>query len=204
MSRTRRGPLRTDGGRPRSKVARVIETYGLADLSDELEARWLAEDDSGMSLRELADYFNKRVLEAAIERSEINLLDVDVDTIYEQLTDEETSSGVRTRTRRRLDRNGVDVDAVTSDFVTHQSMHTYLRKYREVQQPSKSPEERREAARERIQKLQDRTAAVTEDTLTTLQREGLVDEGAIDVFVDIQVVWSESGEQHGVFDLLRE
>lgn len=198
------GAARTDGGRPRSKVARVIESYGLDGIGEELERRWLADDERGMSLRELADYFNRQVLEAAIEDSDMSLLDADVGTIYEQLTGDDVSGGVRTRIERRLDRNGLDVERVTSDFVTHQSMHTYLREYRDVQQPEVTPEERREAAVERIQKLQDRSAAVTEDALQSLQREGIIPEGDIDVLVNVQVVYTESGEQHNVFDLLQE
>jgi len=196
--------VETDGGRPRSKVARVIDRYGLEGVGQELEDRWLDTGEYGMSTRQLAEYFNEQALTAAIEESDLSLLDVDVGTIYDRLTDDDVSGGVRTRTRRRLDRNGVDVDGVTDDFVSHQSIHTYLRKYREVEQPSKSPEERREAAIERIQKLQDRTVAVTEDTLESLQRDGIVPEGDTDVIVDIQVVYGETGEQYTVFDLLEE
>jgi len=197
-------PDKDDKDRPRNKVARVIETYNLSDLGQELEDRWLATDDWGMSTRDLADYFNKQVLTAAIEESDMNLLDADVDPIYEQLTDSDVSSGVRTRTRRRLERNGIDVDQLTDDFVSHQAIHTYLRTYREVQQRQKSPEERKTAAIERLQKLQDRTAVVTEDTLESLQRYDLIPEGELDVIVDIRVVYGETGEQATVFDLLRD
>lgn len=194
----------TDGGQPRSKVAHVIETYGLDGLDAELERRWLATGDQGMSLRELAEYFNRQVLEAAIEDSEASLLDTDVETLYEQLTGDGVSSAVRTRVERRLDRDGVDVDTVTNDFVTHQSIHTYLRKYRDVNRPEASPDERRDAAIDRIQKLQDRSAAVTEDAVKSLQRHGIVPEGEIDVLVDVQVVYPDSREQYDVFELLRE
>jgi hypothetical protein len=181
-----------------------MDDYELDDLGAELEDRWLADDEYGMSLRKLAEFFNRRVLEAAIEGSDLSVLDVDIDSIYEQLIDDDVSSGVRTRVERRLDRNGVDIDRVTTDFVTHQSIHTYLREVRGAQQPEKTPEERRETARERIQKLQDRTAAVTEDALQSLQRQGLVEDGEISALVDIQVLYTESGEQHDVFDLLEE
>lgn len=196
------GDRRTDGGRPRSKVARVIDAYDLAGLGEELEQRWLATDDSGMSLRELAAHFNRSVLEAAVERSDLSVLDVDVDQLYERLTGDEVSSGVRTRVERRLERNGVDVEDLTGDFVTHQSIHTYLREYRDVEQPEPSPEEKRAAAMERIQKLQNRSAAVTEDAIEGLQRADLVPEGDVDVVVDIQVIYADSGQQSDVFDLI--
>lgn len=204
MEHRQKTRFETDGGTPRSKVARVIEMYGLDGIGDKLEQRWLATDDQGMSLRKLATYFNRQVLEAALEDSEMSLLEADVPTLYDQLTGDEVSSADRTRVERRLDRKGVDVDAVTSDFVTHQSMHTYLRTYRDVSQPEVSLEERREVALERIQKLQDRSAAVTEDTVESLQRHGLVPDGEIDVLIDVQVIYTESGEQYDVFALLRE
>ena len=204
MERRQTRRVRADGGTPSSKVARVIEAYGLDGIGDDLEQRWLATDEQGMSLRELADYLNRQVLEAAIRDSEMSLLDADVGTLYEQLTGDEVSSADRTRVERRLDRDGVDVAAVTGDFVTHQSMHTYLRSYRDVSQPEVSPEERRAAALERVQKLQNRSAAVTEDAVGSLQRHELVPEGEIDVLVDVQVVYTESGEQYDVFELLRE
>lgn len=195
---------RTDGGQPRSKVARIIEERDLDGLGEELEQRWLATDDSGMSLRQLAEYFNKQVVEAAIGESEMTLLDTDIDTIYAQLTADDVSSGTRTRTERRLDRNGIDIGDLRADFVTHQAMHTYLREYRSVSQPEATPEERQTTAVERIQKLQDRTAAVTEDTIESLQRDDIVPEGETDVLVNISVVYTETGEQYNVFDLLEE
>lgn len=196
--------LQTDGGRPRSKVARVIAEYDLDTLGEELEARWLATGEQGMSLRALADHFNKEVLKAAIEDSDLNLFDIDIDTTYEQLTDDDVSSGIRTRLKRRLDRNGIDPDDLTGDFVTHQAVHTYLREYREVEQPEATPAQRRQAVMERIQKLQDRSSAVTRDALESLQRDDLIPEGGFDVFVDVQVVYSESGDQYNVFDLIEE
>ncbi|QSG09949.1 rod-determining factor RdfA [Halapricum desulfuricans] len=193
---------RADGGRSRSKVARVIEAYDLDGVGNELEQRWLATGEDGMSLRELADYFNRSVLEAAIERSDMSVLDVDVDRLYEQLTDDDVSGGVRTRTQRRLERNGIDVESVTGDFVSHQTIYTYLREYRDVEQPEPTPQQRRESALERIQKLQDRSAAVTQDAIEGLQRAELAPEGDVDVVVDIQVIYTDTGEQFDVFDLI--
>lgn len=197
-----RGRIRPDGGRPRSKVARVIAEYDRESLGEELAERWLATGERGMSLRDLATYCNEQLLEAALEHSEMNTFDVDVETMYEQLTDDDVSSGTRTNVERRLERNGVDVDALRDDFVTHQAVHTYLREYRGVEQPEPSAEERREKLVERVQKLQDRSTAVTVDAIETLQRADLAPDGEFDVVVDIQVIYTESGEQHNVFDLL--
>lgn len=193
---------RTDGG-TQSKVSRVMKKYELDGLGEELEARWLATDERGMSLRDLAEFFNKQVLEAALEQSELSLLNTDIEAVYSSLTDENVSAGERTRMERRLERSGVDVEAVTSDFVTHQTVYTYLRNHREVSQPEECLDEKRAKAVERIQKLQNRTAAVTENTLESLQRDDLAPDGEFDVLVDVQVVF-EDGKQYTISDLVDE
>ena len=185
----------------RYKVARVLDTYDL-ELGEELQRRWLATDETGMSLRELATYVNTEILRVVIEQSEMNVLDIDVDGLYEQLVGDDVSSGIRTRTERRLERNGIDVDALGRAFVSHQAIHTYLRECRNVEQSDPSGEQRRESAIERLQKLRDRVTAVTRDTVGSLQRAGLLPEGDVDIVVDVQVVYVDSGEQFDVFDLI--
>lgn len=192
----------TDGG-TQSKVSRVLEKYELDGLGEELETRWLASDERGMSLRDLAELFNKQVLEAALEQSELSLLDTDIEAVYSCLTDENVSAGERTRMERRLERSGVDADTVVSNFVTHQTIYTYLRNHRQVSQPEDGPDEKRTKAIERIQKLQNRTAAVTENTLESLQRDDLIPDGEFDVLVDVQIVF-EDGKQYTISDLVNE
>ena len=50
-----------------TKVRRVIETYSLSGLGEELAARWVGEGYDRESLRALADRFNRRVLAASME-----------------------------------------------------------------------------------------------------------------------------------------
>lgn len=196
-------PEQESNGGSTNKITRVIEKYNLNGLGIELENRWLATDDQSMSLRELAEYFNKQVLEVAIERSDLSLVDNGVDTIYSRLTEKNTSTSDQIQVERRLEYNGVDVDTVTSDFVTHQTVYKYLRDYREVSQPEETPEQKRSKANERVQKLQKRTAAVTDDTLKSIQRDGLIPEGEFDVLVDIQIVFRD-GDKYTISDLLGE
>ncbi|MFB6075241.1 MAG: rod-determining factor RdfA [Haloarculaceae archaeon] len=194
--------MNEDGRGPPPKVARVIDAYDLEGLGERLEARWTAED--GDSLRDLADVFNERVLEAAVEAADARPIDQDVETLYRRLTADDVSEGVRTRTRRTLEREGIDVERVTDDFVSHQAVHTYLREYRGAEKPTPSPEEKRERVRNRVRKLRNRTVAVSEDAVATLQREGLVPDGEFDVLVDVRVLYRDSGEQHEIGDLLSE
>jgi hypothetical protein len=89
-----------DRGR-RSKVARLINEYDLQGLGPELEQLWTA-DENRRSLRELADYFNNRLLETAVEDADMQFLDGELKNSYRLLTDDEVSSADRMRIRRRL------------------------------------------------------------------------------------------------------
>ncbi len=46
------------------------------------------------------------------------------------LTDDDVSSGARTKAVHRLERTGVDVERLEADFVSHRAMRTYLTAWR--------------------------------------------------------------------------
>ncbi|RDZ92160.1 hypothetical protein DEQ92_22615, partial [Haloferax sp. Atlit-6N] len=73
----------TTDNRPSSKVARLISEYGLDGLGDELEARWTGDGVERTSLRDLADYFNERLLEQALIDAGMSALESDVSSTYE-------------------------------------------------------------------------------------------------------------------------
>ncbi|MFC6906486.1 rod-determining factor RdfA [Halalkalicoccus tibetensis] len=184
-------------GRTRGKVGRVIEKYGLDGFGAELEARWTGEGDQQYSLRALADLFNRRVLEAAMSEAGVRSLEGEVENRYRLLTDDDVSAGMREQTRRELDRAGVDVEAVESDFVSHQSIYTYLTEHREATHPSsveRTPEERRERELDKIGALITRTSAVTRDSIDRLAGGDALSGGISDVFVDVQVTCEACGQ----------
>lgn len=170
----------------RSKVGRLVREYDLEGLPAEMEARWTGEEGERTSLRDLADLFNRRLLERALERAGASRLETDVDRIYRALTDDETSTGVRTRTRRELEREGIDVDALESDFVSHQAVHTHLTKYRGANLDR--DEDLREKSLQRLRRLQGRTEAVTADTVERLVDKGEIAGGDVRVLVNVQVL----------------
>lgn len=183
-----------------SKVGRVIEAYGLTGLGAELEARWTGEDGPRKSLRELAAEFNRRVLRVAMTEAGLSPLETEVESKYRALTDDDTSSGVRTQVRRDLERKGVDIDTVESDFVTHQAIHTYLTKYRKAQFETDS--DRLETARETIMRLKRRTLVVVEDALERLRTHGYIGTGELNVVVDVRVTCVDCETQWSIRSLL--
>jgi len=192
------------GDKPRSKVARLIESYGLDGLGDELEARWTGEGYERMSLRDLADQFNERLLEQALLDAGMPALDQDVATLYRNLTDEDVSTGVRTDTRSRLRQNGIDVDALTTDFVTYQAIRSYLKEYRGAEYEGLSDAEKIEKDRESIQRLLTRTRSVTEERLSKLRDTDRIDLAEFDILLDLQVLCQDCGRQHAVTTLLED
>lgn len=184
----------------RSKVSRLIDEYELSDIGNELEHQWTAAEDR-MSLRDLADYFNVQVLTAAMDEQDVSTLAGEPDTVYEILTEDTVSSADKTRIRRRLEREGVDVDKLLNDFVSYQAVRTYLKSDREVEY-ERSEVDRIARESNNIRKLRGRTLSVTESKLSQLKRSDDLKLGTYRTLVDIRVVCQDCGSQYSVTDLL--
>jgi hypothetical protein len=186
-----------------SKVGRLIDEYELDDLGDELVRSWSANDDERRSLRELAQFFNQRLLHAAMEEAETNLLEGEVENMYRLLTDDETSAGARTQAETTLDRAGIDIERLQQDFVSHQAIYRYLTKYRSVDRSEESNDtDTIENVEEAIQRLQNRLIAVIENNLQNFQNTNRVKIGPFDVFVDVRVYCEECNKQYDIHELL--
>lgn len=109
------------------KVGRTAETYGLDGLDDVLRDR----QAEGASLRRLETVVNERVLRAALDGTDSDVLR-DAAAIYRNLTGDDTSAGVRTETEAWLSRVGVDPAELRDDFVSYQTVRTHLRECLDV------------------------------------------------------------------------
>jgi len=184
----------------RSKVARLIDEYDLQGLGAELEQLWTAEKDR-RSLRELATYFNQQLLEQTLSAADIQHLDGEVENTYRLLTAEDVSSAASTRARRRLEREGVDVEGIQRDFVTYQAVRSYLKNHRgaEYTEPDRDPLERKKTS---VQKLQGRMVSVIEGNVAQLRDSEELTLGEFQTLADIQIVCQDCTSQFGVFELL--
>ena len=195
--------MTTNEPQPNSKVARVIDEYDLDGMGARLEASWTGDGGERTSLRDLADEFNRSVLEAAIQDSGGTAVSGDVETTYRLLTDDDVSEADRMRKRRELEQDGLDVSRVRNDFVTHQAIHTYLTKYREAELPDRSAD-RVQRKVETLERLQGRTSVVAESTIEGLVNSEDITDRGYEVFVDIQVVCSECGTGYAIGELIRK
>lgn len=187
------------GGR-RTKVARVIEEYNLEGMGARIEAEWTGETGERTSLRSLAELFNQAVLESALRKAGISPMDFEVSGTYEALKNGSRSE--RTRAQRRLEREGIDPDSLTSGFVSHQAIHTYLKKDRKASLPENETDPV-EGKVQAIEKLQGRVTAVTESAISSLSSADHLDSDDYDVLVDVRVVCPECGSDYTVGELLR-
>ncbi|WP_144797316.1 rod-determining factor RdfA [Halorubrum depositum] len=185
---------------PNTKVGRVIEAYDLDEMGSTLEAEWTGETGERTSLRDLADEFNEAVVAAAVRESASSSLDVEVSSTYEALRN--GTGPEATRARRRLEREGVDVDELTADFVTHQAIHTYLTEDRGASLPS-DEEGRVDRKIQTIEKLQGRLSAVSESAISSLANAGELDRDDYDVLVDVRAVCPHCGADAPVSELIR-
>jgi len=194
------GP-RNDSRRRLGKVERVVQKYDLPRLGNELAERWTGEGSRQASLRELADEFNVRVLQAAMEEAGLSPLEGEARNMYDLLTRDDVSSGERTRAERQLERNELDVEELKSNFASHQAIHTYLTEHRGVERKSQSTDDPLERAKETVQRLTSRTQAVTENTCENLTDDGLT-LGDFDVLVDVRIHCEDCGRTANVTDLI--
>jgi predicted transcriptional regulator len=192
-----------DASRPSSKVARLIDEYELgASYGDRLEARWTDDSDERMSLRDLADLFNERLLRAAIEEQGTATVDGEVENLYRLLTDDDVSRGVRTEAQARLEREGVDVDRLDRDFVTYQAVRSYLTDYRGAEYDQPSDAARREKTVETIERLQSRVRSVVTRNLQQLRDTDRISLGQFRLFVDVDVLCEDCGAEYGARELV--
>lgn len=193
----------SDDGRPSSKVARLIDEYDLGEsFGARLERRWTGEGAERTSLRDLADLFNRRLLSVAMERAGMSTVDGEVENLYRLLTADDVSSGVRTEARARLERDGVDVDALERDFVTYQAIRSYLKDYRGASYEGTTDADRIQNVTDTVQQLRARLRTVTEGSLEQLRDTDRLTLGDFRLFIDVDVLCEDCGAQYGVVDLL--
>ena len=190
------------GNMRKSKVNRVLDDYDLQEIGDQIERRWLGTDGTRYSLRELESWFNRQLLRVAMEDAGMNPLDGEVENLYRLLSDDEVSSGMQTQAHNRLERNGVDVERLENDFVSYQSIRTYLRNYRDVSSPTDEETDRVERETENVQRLKSRFSAVTESKLEGLQKADEIRLGSFRVLADLRVFCETCGSQYAIEEFL--
>ena len=172
------------------KVGRSASAYGLANLDGDLRRR----HERGESLRDLATFVNRRILGRAIDGADVNAVS-DADTLYDLLTDEELSAGRRTEIREKLTRSGVDLAAVESSYVSHQTVRDHLRECLSVD-TSVGSDVDAESARGTIEWARARFLGIAERTLERLEAAGELTVGSVEVTATVRATCTDCGETY--------
>lgn len=183
------------------KMGRILTEYDLQDLHDCLPELWRGDDGEELSLRELARRVNINIVREVLVEAGQNPLDGEAENTYRLLSDDDVSVGVRTQQRNRLERAGIDVDALEDDFVTHQAVYTYLTKGLDVSKDDGDDEDTLEKHETRIQRLRSRLDAVTAQSLENLQNADALTLGRVDTTVSVQVYCQDCETQYDLATL---
>lgn len=191
------------------KIGRNIDRYGLAGLNEDLQYRRSEED---ASLRTLADYINKRILEAALSETGTGLtnvaygavsMDDALEAVYENLTSDEVPADREARVRKRFEQTGVDIEEIESHWVTHPTVRTHLNDCLDID-TARTSRITAETARNTIEWARTRCSRVVEQTISRLSSAGLVVIGDAEVSVMIKITCSECGVTYRFSELLEE
>lgn len=184
----------------RTKIERLCDEFELTELGDELVEKWTRENPE--SLRSLAEYVNVRVLRVTMDQAGITTIDGDPTHIYDALNADTASSVNRIKIRKQLEREGIDIDELQSNFVTYQAVRSYLKNVRDVDQPTKSDQQFVADEIDTIQRLLSRSSAVTERKLDNLDTTNRIELGDFRLLVDFQVYCQDCEIQQNVVELL--
>jgi hypothetical protein len=188
-----------------SKIEQLLDEWDMEGVGDQMEAYWLGTGEKQYSLRKLADWFNERLLEQALEDNDESYVEGEVENMYRLLTSDDVSRGVQAEVETRLEQAGIDIDHLEKSFVSHQSVYTYLTKVRGVSSSDETTDESQiEKTNTAIQRLVNRTNAVVEKNLNSLRNTDRISLGEFSILVDINVFCHECGTQYGVQELLSQ
>lgn len=155
--------METQRSEPCCKVTRVASDYHIPDIDERL----LRQRDREGSLRELAKYFNKQVLSQALDSATREIIG-DADHIYEVLAGVESNRSKKAELRSKLSQNGVDIESVEDDFVSHQTVRNHLHDCLEIDTGRQSTADI-DGGRKTIEWAQARSEGVIEQTLERLR-----------------------------------
>lgn len=185
-------------GSRRGKVAILIDEYDLEGVGDRLERDWTRAEGERRSLRDLADDFNVELVKAVLDAADVTKLDGEVRNLYRLLSDDDAgTTGDRIQARRELERDGVDVDELTSNFVSYQAVRTYLTNHRDATYERPEADEI-DQMQSTVDQLQQRLINVTEDRVERIDDLAVAEPTVI---VDVRIFCEACGSQFTMGEL---
>jgi hypothetical protein len=182
------------------KVGTVVERYELKRVNDDLVARWTGQQDDPEGTRALATRLNRHLLRAEMRAADMDIVEGRVENLHRLLTDDASLDAVRIQARDVLEENGVDVERLKNDFVSHQTVYRHLRNCLDIEKEHDTVSVEKE--RDRINRMQNRAERVIDDGISRL-RDGdelLLDD--FEVLINFRVTCEKCGELHDASELI--
>ena len=183
---------------PCCKIARVADDYNIS----EIDAKLIERREQGDSLRDLATYLNKQILSESLNTGTREVVG-DADSIYEVLRGNDVNRSRQVELRSKLDRNGIDIEAVERDFVSHQTVRNHLHDCKAIDTGRKSTVDI-DGAEKTIEWAQARSEGVIEQTLERLRNAGNVADTPTEVTLSVRVGCSACGRTYRIGDFLEQ
>lgn len=174
------------------KVDTVADKYGLDD-ADERLLRWRNREEAG--LRRLETRFNTWLTKRSMIENGMTVLDGEEENYYRLLTDDTILDTTRREAGRELKQAGIDVDELTDDFVSYQTIRKHLNECLDTD-TSRDYTPDPSTDRQNIEKLKKRVVNVVEKSINRLRKHGVMQIGEPDVRVTIRVRCGDCGRTH--------
>jgi len=190
--------MKSEGTQPCCKIARVADDYNIS----EIDAKLIERREQGDSLRDLATYLNKRILSESLNTGTREVVG-DADSIYKVLKGNDVNRSRQVELRSKLERNGIDIEAVERDFVSHQTVRNHLHDCKAIDTGRKSTVDI-DGAKKTIEWAQARSEGVIEQTLKRLRNAGNVADTPTEVTQSVRVGCSVCGQTYRIEDFLEQ
>ncbi|MGM0399239.1 MAG: rod-determining factor RdfA [Halobacteriota archaeon] len=178
------------------KVGTLIQTFGFDDLDETLERSWR---DGGASVRQLTRDVNERVLARTLDDAGVEFLGAELETTYDLLQGDDVSDAARIEKRRQLGREGVDVERLQTQFVSHQTVYRHLTDCLGLEF-ERTPVDA-DTALDQVRAVQHRTAAVAGDRVERLAANDGLDHGDYQIIVDVTATCEHCGTYYELGEL---
>lgn len=105
------------------KVCRVLGERGIEHYDDRILSQWQGEGSQRKGYRQLADWLNVTLLRREMDEVGLTTLGDEAESKYERLQSDEASAS---EVESMLEREGIDVDRLRSDFVSYGVVRTHI------------------------------------------------------------------------------
>jgi hypothetical protein len=182
------------------KVGTVIKRYELESMNDNLVARWTGQRGDSEGTRGLANQFNRRLLRAEMRAADMDIVEGRVENLHRLLTDDDALEAVRIQARDVLGDNGINVERLENDFVSHQTIYRHLRNCLDVEKEHDTISVEKE--RDRINRMQNRAETVIDDGISRLRDGDKLTLTDFEVLINFRVTCEECGELYDASELI--